>query len=78
MRWVIRATIRVGDGSVFHTYWPGEPKPGNPKVWTGNPYKAVTFDTEPDAKAQALGLMLADEGTNVLDIWVEMLGVVDK
>ena len=73
MVWVVRATIRVGDGSIFHTYWPGEPKPGKHKVWTGNPAKAVVFDTEGDAKAHALGLMLADAGDNVVDIWVEPL-----
>jgi hypothetical protein len=71
--WTVRATVRVSDGSVFQTYWPGEPKPGKPKVWTGNPGKALLFDTEPDAKACALGLMLADMGTNVVDVWVELL-----
>lgn len=73
MSWTVRATVRVSDGSVFQTYWPGEPKAGKPKVWTGNPGKALLFDTEPDAKACALGLMLADTADNVLDIWAEPL-----
>lgn len=73
MPWVVRAEVQTRDGSVFQTYWPGEPKPGNPKVWTGNPGKAVLFDTEGDAKACALGLLLADAGDNVLDIWAEPL-----
>lgn len=71
--WAVRATIRVSDGSIFQTYWPGEPKEGKPKVWTGAPGKALMFDTEADAKAHALGLMLTDLGDNVVDVWVEAL-----
>lgn len=72
MPWAVRATVRVSDGSVFQTYWPGNPAAGKHKIWTGNPGKAVRYDTEADAKAAALGLML-DTGDNVVDIWVESI-----
>jgi hypothetical protein len=70
--WIICGAVQTRDGSIFQTYWPGEPKPGKPKVWTGNPAKAKTYNTEADAKGDAIAIAL-NRPDNVLDVWVERL-----